>query len=76
MENYLSRIEHVISNVEDKNLRNQLLNEYNRVIVGEQEKVKVCKNYRKNGQISGIDFDKTIDRIKNMHDIEQEVALQ
>lgn len=76
MENYLSRIEHAISNVEDKNLRNQLLNEYNRVIVGEQEKVKVCKNYRKNGQISGIDFDKTIDRIKNMHDIEQEVALQ
>ena len=76
MENYLSRIEHAISNVEDKNLRNQLLNEYNRAIVGEQEKFKACKNYRKNGQISGIDFDKTIDRIKNMHNNEQEVTLQ
>lgn len=76
MEDYLSRIEYVISNVEDKNSRNQLINEYYRIIIGEQKKVKNCKIYRKNGQTSGIDFEKTIDRINTMPHIETEIALQ
>lgn len=76
MDDYLSRIEYAISNVEDKNSRNQLLNEYYRIIIGEQKKVKDCKYYRNNGQTSGIDFEKTIDRINTMTDIEPEIALQ
>jgi hypothetical protein len=43
MDDYLSRIENVISNVEDKNSRNQLINEYYRIITGEQKRLKIVK---------------------------------
>ncbi len=75
MSSYLSRIEQVILNMENKNLRNMLLSEYNRAIIGEQKKVESCKRYRKHGQTSGIDFEKTIDRIKAISDVESEIEL-
>lgn len=73
MDSYLSRIEKVISNIEDRNSRNMLLNEYNKVIVGEQKKVEICKRFRKNGQTSGIDFETTLDRIKSITDVQPSI---
>lgn len=66
MSNYLNRLEQCISNVKDENLRNILLSEYNRVITNEQKKIQECKRYRNNGQTSGIDFEATLDRIKDI----------
>lgn len=70
---YLSKIEQVISNIEDRNLRNMLLNEYNRAIVGEQKKVENCKRFRKNGQTSGFDFETTLNRIKAIADVQPDI---
>ena len=73
MNSYLSKIEQVISNIEDRNLRNMLLNEYNRAIVGEQKKVESCKRFRKNGQTSGFDFETTLNRIKAITDVQPDI---
>ena len=73
MNSYLSKIEQVISNIEDRNLRNMLLNEYNRAIVGEQKKVENCKRFRKNGQTSGFDFETTLNRIKAIADVQPDI---
>ena len=73
MNSYLSKIEQVISNIEDRNLRNMLLNEYNRAIVGEQKKVESCKKFRKNGQTSGFDFETTLNRIKAITDVQPDI---
>lgn len=74
MSSYLSRIEQVISNIEDKKLRNILLTEYNRAIVGEQKKVDNCKRFRNNGQTSGIDFEITLNRIKAIADVQPNIV--
>ena len=73
MNSYLSKIEQVISNIEDRNLRNMLLNEYKRAIVGEQKKVENCKRFRKNGQTSGFDFETTLNRIKAIADVQPDI---
>ena len=73
MNSYLNKIEQVISNIEDKNLKNVLLNEYNRAIIREQKKVENCKRFRKNGQTSGIDFETTLNRIKAITDVQPDV---
>ena len=73
MNSYLSKIEQVISNIEDRNLRNMLLNEYNRAIAGEQKKVESCKRFRKNGQTSGFDFETTLNRIKAITDVQPDI---
>lgn len=73
MNSYLNKIEQVISNIEDKNLKNMLLDEYSRAIIREQKKVENCKIFRKNGQTSGIDFETTLNRIKAITDVQPDV---
>jgi len=66
MSTYLNRLEKTISNIEDTNLRNTLLNKYKKAIVREQEKIKKAGITRKSGQTSGIDFESTLARIEEM----------
>ena len=66
MNTFLSRIEKTISNVKDSNLRYLLLSTYKSAIDNEQKKVKNCKIFRKNGQSSGIDVEKTYKRINDI----------
>lgn len=66
MGEYLGRIENVISTISDVELQNKAFNKYYNAILSEQRKVKQCDIYRKNGQTSAIDFDKTISRIELM----------
>ncbi|MEG1009721.1 MAG: hypothetical protein RSF67_07940, partial [Clostridia bacterium] len=66
MDEYLSRIENTILTIGDDELKNKAFNIYYDAVIAEQRKVKRCANYRNNGQISAIDFDKTISRIELM----------
>lgn len=66
MSTYLNILEKTISNIEDTNLRNTLLNKYKKAIVREQEKIKKAGITRKSGQTSGIDFESTLARIEEM----------
>lgn len=66
MSTYLNRLEKTISNIEDTNLRNTLLNKYKKAIIREQEKIKKAGITRKSGQTSGIDFESTLARIEEM----------
>lgn len=63
MSEILSIIEATIMNVDDVVLRESLLGILESAIKQEENKVKRCSNFRKSGQISGIDFEDTLNRI-------------
>ena len=67
MSEILNRIENTISSISDYKEKDNLIEEYHDSLLKEQKKVQICKKYRKNGQTSGIDFDKTFERINAMN---------
>lgn len=79
MDEYLGRIENIISTMGNAELQSRAINRYYTAILSEQKKVEQCANYRNNGQTSAIDFDKTISRIElmsmGMQDIEKKSDL-
>lgn len=76
MNEILNRIETCIFAISDQNEKNILLNHYYNCLKKEEVKVNKCKNYRKNGQTSSIEFKTIIDKVEAMLDGDMKIAEQ
>jgi hypothetical protein len=63
IDEFLDRIETVIRNTKDEEIRRKLILALKDAIELEQKRVKYCARYRNCGQTSGIDFEDAKNRV-------------